>query len=267
MGTIADKLSYLNDTKTAIKDSIIARGVSVSDSDTFRSYATKIGEISGGGAATKYGASVDTFIGDVVDGVLQAPTAPTALNFAGITEIRENALCYTFYQNTIITSVDLSLVQSVDKLGLNNTFCDCRGITSLYLSSLQSVGYQALYYTFCGCSGITGTLDLSSLTTVGDRGLYNTFRNCKKITSVYLSSLQSVGSDGMSSTFRECAGLTTMSFPSLTSVQTNSLNNAFAYCTELTEIHFRADMQATIEACTGYENKFGATNASIIFDL
>lgn len=47
MGTIADKLSYLGGTKTAIKNSIIAKGVSIADTDTFRSYAQKITQING----------------------------------------------------------------------------------------------------------------------------------------------------------------------------------------------------------------------------
>ena len=47
--TISDKLTYLEGTKSAIKDAIVAKGVAVSDSDTFRSYADKIGHISGGG--------------------------------------------------------------------------------------------------------------------------------------------------------------------------------------------------------------------------
>ena len=47
MGTINDKLTYLNETKTAIKNAIVAKGVSVSANDTFRSYANKIGNIQG----------------------------------------------------------------------------------------------------------------------------------------------------------------------------------------------------------------------------
>lgn len=42
MGTIADKLAYLAGTKTAIKNSLKAIGVSVEDTDTFRSYSDKI---------------------------------------------------------------------------------------------------------------------------------------------------------------------------------------------------------------------------------
>lgn len=43
--TISDKLEYLEGTKSAI----VAKGVAVEDTATFRSYAEKIGEISGGG--------------------------------------------------------------------------------------------------------------------------------------------------------------------------------------------------------------------------
>lgn len=45
MGTTADKLAYLNDTKTAIKNAIVAKGVAVPDGTTFRAYAEKIGSI------------------------------------------------------------------------------------------------------------------------------------------------------------------------------------------------------------------------------
>lgn len=48
MGTIADKLTYLNATKAAIKNAIVNKGVSVADTDTFRSYADKIESIETG---------------------------------------------------------------------------------------------------------------------------------------------------------------------------------------------------------------------------
>lgn len=49
MGTINDKLAYLDDTKLAIKEAIQNKGVSVTDEDTFRSYAEKINSIEAGG--------------------------------------------------------------------------------------------------------------------------------------------------------------------------------------------------------------------------
>ena len=53
MGTISDKLNYLAQTKEAIMNAIIAKGVGVLSSDTFRSYADKIAQITGGGSGGK----------------------------------------------------------------------------------------------------------------------------------------------------------------------------------------------------------------------
>ena len=54
MGTITDKLNKLAETKSAIKTAIVNKGVAVSDSDTFASYASKIDAISGGGSAHEF---------------------------------------------------------------------------------------------------------------------------------------------------------------------------------------------------------------------
>ena len=50
MATIAEQLTSLANTKTAIKDAIVAKGVAVADTDPFSAYAGKIGQISGGSA-------------------------------------------------------------------------------------------------------------------------------------------------------------------------------------------------------------------------
>lgn len=47
MGTIADKLNYLNETKEDIKNALVEKGVTITENDTFRDYAGKINEISG----------------------------------------------------------------------------------------------------------------------------------------------------------------------------------------------------------------------------
>lgn len=49
MGSVTDKMNYLKETKSLIKGAIEDKGVVVSDSDPFRTYATKIAEIEGGG--------------------------------------------------------------------------------------------------------------------------------------------------------------------------------------------------------------------------
>lgn len=53
MGTTADKLLYLQDTKSAIKDAIVAKGVTIPTGTTFREYATKIGDITTGSSGSE----------------------------------------------------------------------------------------------------------------------------------------------------------------------------------------------------------------------
>ena len=75
----------------------------------------------------------------------------------------------------------------------------------------------------------------------------------------------------MSRAFEQCTSLTSISFPALTTIlsATNktALQNMFDGCTNLTEIHFTSAVQARVEAQTGYSTNFGATNATIYFDL
>lgn len=88
MGSIADKLTYLQETKTAIKNAIIAKGVTVDDTDTFRSYANKIDSL-------KSGAKESTFTGYIAQSgstnVLPAVLQPVYGNeFKGLMKINDS---------------------------------------------------------------------------------------------------------------------------------------------------------------------------------
>lgn len=45
MGTLAEKVVYLNETKKLIKDALNDLGANIEESDTFRSYVGKINDI------------------------------------------------------------------------------------------------------------------------------------------------------------------------------------------------------------------------------
>lgn len=95
---------------------------------------------------------------------------------------------------------------------------------------------------------------------------------CKYLTNINFNSLETVPGGVFASAFTGCTSLSTISFPSLVNVGTNIFGTAdnvltFRNCTNLTEIHFRTDMKDTIEAMYGYDSNFGATNATIYFDL
>lgn len=62
--SLSEKFEYLIETKRLIKEAIKAKGVAVSDNDTFRSYATKIGNIQGGDKSGYFGTAVPKTISD-----------------------------------------------------------------------------------------------------------------------------------------------------------------------------------------------------------
>lgn len=76
MGTTAQKLQAIQNSKAAIKSAIEAKGVS-DVGDVLADYATKIGQISGGGGSTKFGMTIDSLVGDAdSSGQLQLPSTP-----------------------------------------------------------------------------------------------------------------------------------------------------------------------------------------------
>lgn len=278
------------------------KGATMPDVQNSANLAGCIDTITGGGEPvekTKLGVTVDVFLGDVDEnGVLKNASGTGVVNFAGVKEIYEAVLSGVFKQKKNITGANLSGVETIRSEGLRETFynsgvsgfidlgslktlgiyglyscfTNCSGITGVDLNSLEKITSYSLYQAFYGCSGLSGRIDLSSLTYVDTQGMNNAFRGCAKVTEIDVSSLATLGNGAMYNAFNGTS-ISKISFPSLISVASMSLSSsatsggAFSNCSLLTEIHFRVDMQATIEAMTGYANKFGATNATIYFDL
>ena len=142
-------------------------------------------------------------------------------------------------------TVDLSAIKSIPESGLAYKWRDSRVVGLIKIGVEDLSASYALSYAFYGCTGLT-SVDLSSLTTIN-------------------------GGLAMSRAFEGCRGLTTMSFPALKEILSaatqNQFNNMFVNCTNLTEIHFPSNMQERVEQLTGYSTQFGATNATIYFDL
>lgn len=157
----------------------------------------------------------------------------------------------------------------------HSMYYGCKELIDTCLQNLTIVsGDNNANSMFNGCVLLQKT-GLSSLTTLSGRNVaYQMFSDCTELIDVELPNLSSIsGEQACQYMFSGCTGLITASFPSLKTVSTanalgtSSSNGMFAKCTALTEIHFRADAQSVIEALSGYSSKFGATNASIIFDL
>lgn len=109
----SDKLNYLIGTKTAIKEAIVEKGIGVSDSDTFRSYANKIKSIqTGGGGGDKVYATNRTEIqpaGKVLIKKGQEGATELSTTIEGTSSSSAIVMANIFYNNnSLFTGLALS---------------------------------------------------------------------------------------------------------------------------------------------------------------
>lgn len=194
-----------------------------------------------------YGASNETFFGKLTDGVLTFSEGTTDLSFNDVVSIADNAF-YTvtydiFRSNLSINSVAFPMLTTIGKRGLQSAFSKCTNLKTLYISNV---------------------------TTIDEYGLSSAFSSCA-LTYVTFDSLTTLSANALDSAFTLNSLLTRVDFSALTTISDvdafSSYGIVFSGCDALTEIHFKSNARSAIETLTGYTNKWGATNATIYFDL
>ena len=177
------------------------------------------------------------------NGVMARPT--TIMDFDGVKELGACALYYLYSTNTTISG-------------------------AIIFNDLEWVhGNNAMYYTFNGCTGVT-SFEFPRFKTMIS-AFMRTCDGCTSLTTVKVPSLKYIGSGSASGTFRGCILLSSIYFPAInnSSFGSNlSLNGMCTNCVNIT-LHFPTNVQATVEALTGYSTTapFGATSGTVLFDL
>lgn len=181
---------------------------------------------------------------------------------------------FTKCYNLMNTGLD-NVTEITGSYAFQRAYSSCSKLQSTSLNNLTIIsGDYACQEMFETADSITST-GLHNLTSIdGNYACENMFYGCKENTNIGLDKLESIsGAYTCQKMFGYNTKLTTVYFPMLTVVSTanamgrNTSSGMFAGCTNLTEIHFRVDAQVVIESLTGYASKFGATNATIYFDL
>lgn len=299
MATVAEQLTSLANTKTAIKDAIVAKGVTVADTDTFRSYADKIGQISGGGGgapATKYGISIDNLLGDVDEnGMLQKPTWTGVLDLTGVAKVGVSGLAYVFDNDNNVRGVLANDVVFVNISAFSHTFAGCSSLDTMEFNGLESITAQ-LAFSYIAQSSISTKLvphfnklksiaaanvfyyGFSSIVIVPDKtfpslehvsgvGVFSNFMAYKEGEPICFSKIKTIA--GASVSFSATFGAiyvknTIWNLPRVSEITDYVWYIPSSYPGE---IHFAAANQAAIEACAGYDKKWGFVAATIYFDL
>lgn len=174
------------------------------------------------------------------------PDTSELISLSGLTSIGYYALAYAY------AGTDVSALSIVSPISI-------------------AIREGGLFHTFGGCHFVNPAVDLSGITNVGIQGLKETFMSSDVQTLVIGAT--NLGSQACMNMCNGCRQLTTISFPNVSTINTDALGQyayfdfAFQDCSNLTAIHFPAAMQATVEAMAGYSDKWGASNATIYFDL
>ena len=233
MGTIAQKLTYLEDTKTAIGNAITVKGGSVTGK-TFRQYATEISNLPSGGGGTPIAESVDVsdYTGGTTFNLLEQITD---VNWpSGVTSIGESA----FSDCSSLTSI--TIPDSVTSIG-ESAFYKCSSLTSITIpDSVTSISG----YAFSDCSSLTSLTIPEGVTSIE----YAAFFGCSSLASVTIpSSVTSIGDDA----FNGCSSLTSLTIPEgVTSIGIY----AFYGCESLTSITVEATTPPTLSDTTAFDN-------------
>ena len=204
MGTTAQKLNKILETKEAIRTAINSKGGTLTTSDKFSDYATAIDNIQSGGSES---------------------TLKTLLDATKST--------YYLFSKYSGTSVDglISYSDTSSVIDMSSMFYNCKnliGIPQLDTSNVTNMGYM-----FYSCSKLTTVpqLDTNSVTNTSDM-----FSHCSNLTTVQLDT-RSVTSMGYM--FEYCSKLTTIDITHMNITSTSDSSN-FAYnCYSLTKLIIR----------------------------
>ena len=196
--TISDKLTYLEGTKSAIKDAIVAKGVAVEDTATFRSYAEKIGEISGGG-----------------EGKIDLSIIPLSLGYSNMHQFRDGG------------ELKLEDYFILNKSSYADFFCGCEwSENDEFTFDCQGKNMNNMFYTTSSSNAIHKIILLNSTHTQGSQLFYN----CQHLVEIDANLKLSQ----YFQTFSKCSRLLTL--PNIDFSIATTLSGIFNYCESIEAI-------------------------------
>ena len=212
--TIQDKLAYLEGTKDAIKQAIIAKGVSVSDSDTFRSYADKITSIQTGGGTT--------FTEGIKFGYSKFTTVPSEI-FPYLET--QNDMYMIFGNCTSLQTVPSFNTSNVTNM--NYMFNNCSSLKTVHQFNTANVTDMNHMFGYCTSLQTVPLFNTSNVTNMN-----NMFLGCSSLKTVPQFNTANV--TNMSAMFWNCTSLQTV--PLFNTSNVTDMSNIFLGCKSLTNL-------------------------------
>ena len=229
----ADKLQKLLETKEAIRNAIVNKGVEVGEDVVFADYPNKISEIEAGSGGGETYEHPDFYELRTTNGIsykgLFFGYNGTKLDLTSFDTGKVNNMSYMFYYCFVLEQVNVSSFNTSKVTSMQNMFYSCSKITSLDLSNFDTSQVNDMSYMFYNCSGLT-SLDLSNFDTNNVTSLSNMFQNCTKLTSLDLSNFDTSNVTTMNYMFSGRSSLTSLDVSSFNTSKVTSLSNMFNDC-------------------------------------
>lgn len=203
--SITNKLTYLEDTKTQIKEAIKAKGVEVSDNDTFRSYASKIGDIQTGGSGSCVASVCFDDIGYTTTPQYMVDGVAYALQIKNTWDASITIKTFSYDERLIyFPPVDVSNINSTTYM-----FSECRLLQ--YVPSLNiSSKVKTLHYMFKYCNSLVEIKDIKNWDVSNATRIDSMFDHCESLKSLDLSGWNTNKVTNMDYIFSSCSSLTSV---------------------------------------------------------
>lgn len=213
----------------------------------------------------------------------------TTIDFTGVSILTNFVLAYAYRSNTTITGAAFRNGSNISEIwshGADSAFSGCTGITSIGLMYLYFVNEYGLTFTFSGCTGITSAPFISTVASIESHGMHGTFYNCTNLTgNISFDNLGTLtGNNNLAYAFAN-TGITSLSFPALANVEPDDVYypdpedpesgdeyscSMFDYmlqgCSNVT-VHFPSNFEGRLDLWASFQNGFGGTNTTVLFDL
>lgn len=219
MGTTTDKLKKLLQTKEAIKTAIIGKNVSVSDSDPFSSYPSKINEISTGGGSGLDWSEI---------GYSEQPQSLTdGFNYAKqIYDSWDGTRNYfSFIDDKKL--IYFPLVDTSNVTRMSDTFTGCKLLRDIPLINTSKV--ETMEGVFVDCWSLTSIPTFDTSNVVSFRNIFTACKLLKEIPLIDTSKAMN-----MSFMFQYCDSLSNI--PLLNTSNVTNMYAMFDSCVSLSTI-------------------------------
>lgn len=145
---------------------------------------------------------------------------------------KQTSMYRMFYDNTNLTSVDLSQFDTSLVTTMKECFMDCHNVQDVCLDKVKTLNVQDMSYMFLNCYDLKN-IDCSSFDTRNAKSIFGMFNNCANLESVNIPYFRLPEKAGIGTMFKDCNKLKSVDVSNLRSENTEGISYLFSGCTSM----------------------------------